>query len=169
MTTPGSALPPSLGCQKRTPGARAQQVAPPLRQLTWIGSQGQAPGQSGAGASSRAGLPLPASRLPLPAPPPAPVPGSPGLTPRIQATAAPCLPPRVQARHGHGHCGSSKTKLLPSPSAPIPARLPDREGCLWLSAEEAREPGAPGRPGAPLRSGIGPCRARRGWGSRGLP
>ena len=57
--------------------------------------------------------------------------------------------------HGLGRCGSSKTGPRPGRSALPPARLPDREGCLWLPAEEAREPGARGLPGAPPRSGWG--------------
>lgn len=71
------------------------------------------------------------------------------------------------AGHGLGHCGSNKTGPRPGPSAPPPARLPDREGCLRLPAEEAREPGAPGRPGAPPRSGVGPGRWAWGLGRQG--
>lgn len=146
---------------RRIPGRGS---APPAADLDWLPGAGRWPVRRGGVVPGRgSGLPAPASRWAI-----AQVPGGGRAT--LRAPGGCCLlssEPGVQGGHGHGHCGSSKTRLLPSPSAPPAARLPDGEGRLWLPAEEAREPGAPGRPGAPSRSGIGPGSWAQGLGRQG--
>lgn len=81
--------------------------------------------------------------------------GATSLRPRPLDIPPRSLGPGGLVGYGLGRCGSSKTGPRQGRSGLPPARLPDREGCLWLPAEEAREPGARGRPGAPPRSGWG--------------
>ena len=125
--------------------------------LPSIGSEDRPPANQAGGRRPRAGLLTPASREVRS-----------GVSGAILFAPGGCSPsssgPEDQVEHGLGHCGSSKTEPSSGPSTPPSARLPDGKGCLWLPAEEAREPGAPRRPGAPARSEMGP--GRGGWGGR---
>lgn len=132
--------------------------------LIWIGSKGRVLANQEWGCCSRGRVFPPR----LSAPPRWVSAGATSLRPRPLDIPPRSLGPGGLVGHGLGRYGSSKTGPRSGRSALPPARLPDREGCLWLPAEEAREPGARGRPGAPPRSGWGLGRWAWRLGSQGF-